>query len=82
MPEGTAIRPAATLVLLRESAGQLETLLLRRKSKSGKGAWVFPGGVVEPQDGGDGDERKPLQTVALLHIAASIARAGRPINHL
>jgi 8-oxo-dGTP pyrophosphatase MutT (NUDIX family) len=65
MPEGTAIRPAATLVLLRESAGQLETLLLRRKSKSGKGAWVFPGGVVEPQDGGDGDEELAARMAAV-----------------
>ena len=65
MPDGTAIRPAATLVLLRESAGQLETLLLRRLSKSGKGAWVFPGGVVEAQDGGDGDEELAARAAAV-----------------
>lgn len=52
MPDLNAIRPAATLVLLRETETGLEALLLRRHSASrvGSGAWVFPGGVVEEQD--------------------------------
>jgi 8-oxo-dGTP pyrophosphatase MutT (NUDIX family) len=47
-------RPAATVVLVRDSADGPEVLLLRRHRRSGfaAGAWVFPGGVV---DGGDGD---------------------------
>ena len=47
-------RPAATVVLVRDSADGPEVLLLRRSRRSGfaAGAWVFPGGVV---DGGDGD---------------------------
>lgn len=47
-------RPAATVVLVRDSADGPEVLLLRRHRRSGfaAGAWVFPGGVV---DGGDAD---------------------------
>jgi 8-oxo-dGTP pyrophosphatase MutT (NUDIX family) len=47
-------RPAATVLLVRDSADGPEVLLLRRHGRSGfaAGAWVFPGGVV---DGGDSD---------------------------
>ena len=49
-----ATRPAATVLLVRDSADGPEVLLLRRHGRSGfaAGAWVFPGGVV---DGGDQD---------------------------
>ncbi len=45
-------RPAATLILLRESAHGVEVLLVRREQKASfaAGAWVYPGGVVEPVD--------------------------------
>lgn len=44
--------PAATVVLLREEAEELEVLLLRRNSKLAfhGGAWVFPGGRIDPDD--------------------------------
>jgi 8-oxo-dGTP pyrophosphatase MutT (NUDIX family) len=47
------IRFASTVVLLRDSAAGLETLMLKRASKLVffGGAWVFPGGKVEPEDG-------------------------------
>jgi 8-oxo-dGTP pyrophosphatase MutT (NUDIX family) len=47
-------KPAATIVLLREGAGGLEVLLLRRVRSSGfvPGAWVFPGGRVDRDDAG------------------------------
>jgi 8-oxo-dGTP pyrophosphatase MutT (NUDIX family) len=47
-------RPAATIVLLRESGNGLEVLLLRRVRSSGfvPGAWVFPGGRVDRDDAG------------------------------
>lgn len=43
---------AATVVVLRDGPDGLETLLLRRNSKLGfgAGAWVFPGGRVDPID--------------------------------
>jgi 8-oxo-dGTP pyrophosphatase MutT (NUDIX family) len=45
-------RPAATVVLLREGVGGLEVLLLKRVRSAGfvPGAYVFPGGRVDPDD--------------------------------
>lgn len=45
-------RPASTVVLLREGADGLETLLLRRNKALmfAGGLWVFPGGALEPAD--------------------------------
>lgn len=54
------IRPAATVVLVRDSQEGLETLLLRRNSRLefAGGSWVFPGGKVDDTDrlAGEGDE--------------------------
>jgi 8-oxo-dGTP pyrophosphatase MutT (NUDIX family) len=55
--------PAATVVLLRDGVRGLETLMLRRDANLAfaGGAWVFPGGRVDPEDrpadgtGGDTD---------------------------
>jgi glyoxylase-like metal-dependent hydrolase (beta-lactamase superfamily II)/8-oxo-dGTP pyrophosphatase MutT (NUDIX family) len=46
-------RRAATLVLLRDGAGGLEVLLLKRIERSNdrsSGAWVFPGGTLDAAD--------------------------------
>jgi 8-oxo-dGTP pyrophosphatase MutT (NUDIX family) len=47
------IRFASTVVLLRESDAGPEVLMLKRASKLVffGGAWVFPGGKIEPEDG-------------------------------
>ncbi len=44
--------PASTVVLVREAENDIETLLLLRNSKLTfeGGAWVFPGGKVDPDD--------------------------------
>jgi recombination protein RecT len=44
--------PAATVVLVREAAAGIEVFLLRRNRSSGfvPGAYVFPGGRVDPAD--------------------------------
>lgn len=46
------IIPASTVILLRDAADGLHTLLLRRNSALGfaGGAWVFPGGRVDPEE--------------------------------
>jgi glyoxylase-like metal-dependent hydrolase (beta-lactamase superfamily II)/8-oxo-dGTP pyrophosphatase MutT (NUDIX family) len=45
-------RPAATIVVMRDGAGGIEVLLSRRAERGdhNSGAWVFPGGIVEPGD--------------------------------
>lgn len=47
-----AARPAATLVVVRDGARGIETLLLRRAERGDQnsGAWVFPGGLVDAAD--------------------------------
>ncbi len=53
--EGAGKKPApalaATVILLRDAAEGLETLMLRRNSKLAFGGmWVFPGGRLDPED--------------------------------
>ncbi|MCU1456165.1 MAG: ADP-ribose pyrophosphatase [Actinomycetia bacterium] len=50
--EETVPTPAATVILLRDSPAGIETLMLHRNTKLAfaGGAWVFPGGKVEPED--------------------------------
>lgn len=50
--------PSATVILLRDAEKGLETLLLRRNSKIAfhGGAWVFPGGRIDPEDHPAGKE--------------------------
>ena len=54
-PEGeNRAIPAATVILLRDTADGLETLMLRRNSKLAFGGmWVFPGGRVDDADHAD-----------------------------
>jgi 8-oxo-dGTP pyrophosphatase MutT (NUDIX family) len=51
----TEPRPAGTVILLRGGADTLEVLLVRRtpSARFMGGAWVFPGGAVDPADGRD-----------------------------
>lgn len=52
-------RPAATVVTVRDGPAGYEVLMLRRNLRSDfvGGAYVFPGGGVEPGDAGPGAER-------------------------
>lgn len=53
------MRVAGTAVVLRDGADGLETLLLRRPATgSFPGAWVFPGGRVDPDDERDGGDEE------------------------
>lgn len=49
----TEAREAASLILLRDAVGGPEVLLVRRNPEQRfmGGAWVFPGGSTEPDDG-------------------------------
>lgn len=50
--EITPARLAATVLLLRDGAGGLEVMMLRKHAATpfAAGAWVFPGGTVDPAD--------------------------------
>jgi 8-oxo-dGTP pyrophosphatase MutT (NUDIX family) len=56
--------PAATVIVLRDRGGGVETLLLRRNSRLGfaAGMWVFPGGRVDPADMGDDTDADEVLT--------------------
>jgi 8-oxo-dGTP pyrophosphatase MutT (NUDIX family) len=45
-------RPAATIVVVRDGTSGIEVLLSRRAERGdhNSGAWVFPGGIVDPGD--------------------------------
>jgi len=46
------VHPSATVILLREAENKIEFLLLRRNPRISfhGGAWVFPGGKIDPDD--------------------------------
>jgi 8-oxo-dGTP pyrophosphatase MutT (NUDIX family) len=66
-PETTP-RPAATVILLRGGGKALEVLLVKRNpgARFMGGAWVFPGGAVD-RDEGEGD--RALRSAALRELA-------------
>ena len=53
-------RPAATLLLLREQDAAPEVFMLQRTSKAAflPGAYVFPGGALDPDDAGERATRR------------------------
>ena len=63
--------PAATVILLRETSERLDVLFVRRSSNLAfhGGAWVFPGGRVDP-----GDELDDGEEAAARRAAAREAR--------
>lgn len=50
--------PAATVLLVKDIEGKLNVLMLRRNRslRAFAGAWVFPGGRVDPADAPDSDD--------------------------
>jgi glyoxylase-like metal-dependent hydrolase (beta-lactamase superfamily II)/8-oxo-dGTP pyrophosphatase MutT (NUDIX family) len=65
-------RPAATIVVVRDGAAGIEVLLSRRAERGdhNSGAWVFPGGIVDPGD------RAAHRWSAGLDDSAASARLG------
>src|ERR1700744_5604935 len=63
----TVPRLAATVLLLRGEATGLEVLLVRRTERARfmAGAWVFPGGAVDP---GDGTGQAGLRSAAIREV--------------
>jgi len=52
MEQEVPVQPAATVILLRDTPGELEALLIQRGQKLvfHGGAWAFPGGRVDDED--------------------------------
>ncbi|MBN9156247.1 NUDIX hydrolase [Microbacterium sp.] len=68
---------AGTAVILRDAADGIEVLLLRRPDRgSFAGAWVFPGGMVEPEDRIAGaDESEDAGRAAVRETAEEVGLA-------
>ena len=71
-----APRPAASLLLLRGGDDALEVLLVRRNpaARFMGGFWVFPGGAVDPADGGR--EEDAHRAAAVRELAEETAIEG------
>jgi 8-oxo-dGTP pyrophosphatase MutT (NUDIX family) len=66
----TRLIPAATVLLLRGGATDLEVLMLRRNSKIAfGGAWVFPGGRVDDAEMIEGDIQGSARRAAVREVA-------------
>jgi 8-oxo-dGTP pyrophosphatase MutT (NUDIX family) len=66
----TLPRVAATVILLRGGSERLEVLLVRRDpaARFMGGVWVFPGGSVDPNDGGH-DEQQAIRAAATRELS-------------
>jgi 8-oxo-dGTP pyrophosphatase MutT (NUDIX family) len=74
---GTTPVPAATVVLVRDGAAGLETLMLRRNSKIAFGGmWVFPGGRVDPADCEEGEDSCDLPAARRAAVREAQEEAG------
>ena len=76
--------PAATIMLLRESDGRIEVLMLRRNRqlKAFAGAWVFPGGRVDADDAPEQDEITRAKAAAIRETQeeAGLDISGAPME--
>ncbi len=79
--EPTTPRPAATVILLRGSGDPLEVLLVQRNPEARfmGGAWVFPGGSVDPREG-EGD--RAVRAAAIREVAEEAGIALGPPQEL
>jgi 8-oxo-dGTP pyrophosphatase MutT (NUDIX family) len=83
-PESPLVGEAATVVVLRDGAAGVEVLLLERPhSGSFAGAWVFPGGKVDPEDGdGEAGLRRAAVRETLEETGLVLEPAGLvPLSH-
>lgn len=71
--------PAATVVLGRDSDDGIEILLMRRNSSIAfGGAWVFPGGKVEPED--EVDTSDDLEAARIAGVRETQEEAGLALD--
>lgn len=78
-PEEVPVRDAATVMLVRDGDGGVEVFMLRRNLNSDfvGGAYVFPGGGVDPADGAaDVEELCVGRTDAVASSVLGVERGG------
>lgn len=82
--EPAPLRPAATVLLLRDSAQGLEVLMTRRASNASfvPGAYVFPGGGVDAADAASHTQARRRATQSDLHLTQAIAAIRESFEEL
>ncbi len=77
--DATVIVPAATVLLLRDTAAGPETLMLRRNSKIAFGGmWVFPGGRVDDEDAPGAPDEARARAAAVREAAEEASLSLAP----
>lgn len=73
--------PSASVVVVRDGAGGLEVLLVRRNEKIvfHGGSWVFPGGRVDPADLAD-DASNELQAARQAAVREAMEETGLTLS--
>ncbi len=79
-----ATRPAATVLLLRDTAGGIEVLMTRRSTTASfaPGAYVFPGGGVDALDSASHAQARRRPTQSALHLTQAIAAIRESFEEL
>src|ERR1035437_10455780 len=82
--EPVPTRPAATVLLLRDSACGIEVLMTRRSISASfdPGAYVFPGGAVDASDALSHAQATPRATQSDLHLTQAIAAIRESFEEL
>lgn len=81
-PLTVPVRPAATVMLLRDAPTGIEVFMLRRTTAAvfAGGMYVFPGGRVDPADGA-GDEAFVVAAIRECYEEAGVLLADGPDGH-
>lgn len=82
--EPVATRPAATVLLLRDSSHGIEVLMTRRSTTASfaPGAYVFPGGGVDAADATSHTQSTRRTTQSDLHLTQAIAAIRESFEEL
>ncbi len=74
--------PAATVILLRDGADGIETLMLKRNSKLAFGGmWVFPGGRIDEGDYPDESRQDIVAAAQRAAVRETMEEAGLDVEH-
>jgi recombination protein RecT len=82
--EAATPRPAATILLLRDSPGGIEVLMTRRSHTASfaPGAYVFPGGVIDAADPGLHAQSTRRASQSDLHLTQAVAAIRESFEEL